>query len=159
MPSKAPLMKFIYVTELTLAGEIVPLDQQDRTRWDRAAIAEGVALISETLPRGLLGPYQLQAAIAAVHDEAPSAGATDWAQILALYQVLRALTDNPVVALNQAVAAAMVHGPAVGLQQLDALAADPRMAGHHRLDAVRGHLLERAGDPAGLARACRARFR
>ena len=133
------------------AGEIVPLDQQDRSRWDQAAIAEGVALISETLPRGRPGPYQLQAAIAAVHDEAPSAGETDWAQILALYGVLRALADNPVVALNQAVAAAMVHGPAVGLQQLDALAADPRMAGHHRLDAVRGHLLERAGDRVGAA--------
>jgi predicted RNA polymerase sigma factor len=133
------------------AGEIVPLDQQDRALWDPAAIAEGVALISETLPRRLIGPYQLQAAIAAVHDEAPSAGETDWPQILALYQVLRGLSDNPMVALNQAVAAAMVHGPEVGLQQLEALAADPRLAGHHRLDAVRGHLLERAGDRTGAA--------
>ncbi len=131
------------------AGEIVPLDQQDRSLWDQAAIAEGVALISAALPRRRIGPYQLQAAIAAVHDEAPSAAETDWPQILALYEVLRGLSDNPVVALNQAIAAAMVHGPAVGLQQVEALAADPRLAGTHRLDAVRGHLLERAGDCAG----------
>jgi len=131
------------------AGEIVPLDQQDRSLWDHSSIAEGVALVSDVLPRGALGPYQVQAAIAAVHDEAPSAAATDWPQILALYQVLLRLSDNPVVALNEAVAAAMVHGPAAGLQRLDALAADPRLADHHRLDAVRGHLLERAGDRAG----------
>jgi RNA polymerase sigma factor (sigma-70 family) len=131
------------------AGEIVPLDQQNRTQWDPVAIAEGVALISETLPRRMIGPYQLQAAIAAVHDEAPSAEGTDWPQILALYEVLQRLSDNPMVALNQAVAAAMVHGPAAGLQQLDALAADPRLTGHHRLEAVRGHLRERAGDRVG----------
>ena len=131
------------------AGEIVPLDQQDRSRWDGALIEEGVALISETLPRRQIGPYQLQAAIAAVHDEASRAADTDWPQILALYEVLRALSDNPVVALNQAIAAAMVHGPATGLRQLDALASDARLANHHRLDAVRGHLLERAGDRAG----------
>ena len=131
------------------AGEIVPLDQQDRALWDRAAITEGVALISETLPRGRVGPYQLQAAIAAVHDEASTAAATDWRQILALYQVLRALSDNPMVALNQAVAVAMVDGPQAGLAELEALVADPRLAGHHRLDAVRAHLLERSGDRAG----------
>ncbi|MEP6654229.1 MAG: sigma-70 family RNA polymerase sigma factor [Myxococcales bacterium] len=127
-------------------GELVPLDQQDRTRWDQAAITEGVALISDALPRGAIGPYQIQAAIAAVHDEAPTSAATDWPQLLALYTVLQGLSDNPMVNLNQAIATAMVHGPAAGLEQLDALEADPRLAGHHRLDAVRAHLLERAGE-------------
>jgi RNA polymerase sigma factor (sigma-70 family) len=131
------------------AGELVPLDEQDRTRWDRAAIAEGTALLAATLPRGEVGAYQLQAAIAAVHDEAPSAAETDWPQILALYGVLQGLADNPMVALNHAVALAMVHGPAAGLARLAALAADPRLAEHHRLDAVRAHLLERAGDVDG----------
>ena len=130
------------------AGELIPLDQQDRSRWDRAAIAEGVALISAALPHGAVGPYQLQAAIAAVHDEAASTEATDWPQILALYGVLLAMSDNPMVALNHAVALAMVNGPAAGLARLDALAADPRLADHHRLAAVRGHLFERAGDRA-----------
>jgi RNA polymerase sigma factor (sigma-70 family) len=133
------------------AGELVPLDEQDRGRWDRAAIDEGAAILSATLPRGKVGPYQLQAAIAAVHDEAPSAAETDWPQILALYGVLLDLADNPMVALSHAIALAMVHGPAAGLARLDALAADPRLAGHHRVDAVRGHLLERAGEPAGAA--------
>jgi len=128
------------------AGELIPLDQQDRSRWDRAAIAEGVSLISQTLSRGAMGPYQLQAAVAAVHDEAPSADATDWPQILALYSVLQGISDNPMVDLNHAIATAMVHGPAAGLERLEALGADPRLAGHHRLDAVRAHLLERAGD-------------
>lgn len=128
------------------AGELIPLDEQDRSRWDAAAIAEGVALISAVLPRGAVGAYQLQAAIAAVHDEAASAEATDWPQILALYGVLLQLSNNPIVALNHAVALAMVHGPAAGLARLDELAGDERLAGHHRLDAVRGHLLERAGD-------------
>ena len=127
-------------------GELVPLAQQDRARWNRAAIAEGVALLEATLPRGAVGPYQLQAAIAAVHDEAARAEDTDWAQIHALYSVLLGLSDNPVVALNHAVAAAMVHGPRAGLDLLDALDASGRLAGHHRLDAVRAHLLERAGD-------------
>jgi RNA polymerase sigma factor (sigma-70 family) len=128
------------------AGELIPLDEQDRSRWDAAAIAEGVALISATLPRGAVGAYQLQAAIAAVHDEAASADATDWPQILALYSVLLQMSNNPMVALNHAIAVAMVHGPAAGLAQLDALAGDERLAGHHRLDAVRAHLLDRAGD-------------
>jgi len=128
------------------AGELIPLDQQDRDRWDRAAIAEGTALLAATLPRGTIGPYQLQAAIAAVHDEAPSTDATDWSQILALYGLLQRMSDNPMVALNHAIATAMVHGPAAGLARLDALAGDPRLAGTHRLDAVRAHLLERAGD-------------
>jgi len=130
-------------------GEIIPLDQQDRSAWDRDAIAEGVELVTKTLPKGRVGPYQLQAAIAAVHDEAATAGETDWPQILALYGVLARLSDNPMVALNQAIATAMVDGPAAGLKRLDEVAADPRLAGHHRLDAVRGHLLERAGDLAG----------
>jgi RNA polymerase sigma factor (sigma-70 family) len=128
------------------SGQLIPLDQQDRSLWDRAAIAEGVALISATLPRGAVGPYQLQAAIAAVHDEAASAASTDWAQILALYSVLQRLSDNPMVDLNHAIATAMVHGPAAGLQQLDTLASDPRLAEHHRLDAARAHLLERMGE-------------
>ena len=130
-------------------GEIVPLDQQDRTRWDRDAIAEGVALISATLPKRQVGPYQIQAAIAAVHDEAATAGETDWPQILALYGVLLRMSDNPMVALNHAIATAMVDGPAAGLAQLEQLAKDPRLDGHHRLDAVRGGLLERAGDSGG----------
>ena len=128
------------------AGELIPLDEQDRSRWDAAAIAEGVALISATLPRGAVGAYQLQAAIAAVHDEAASAEETDWPQILALYGVLLEMSDNPMVALNHAIAVAMVEGPAAGLARLDALTGDERLAGHYRLEAVRGHLLERAGD-------------
>jgi RNA polymerase sigma factor (sigma-70 family) len=131
------------------SGELVPLDQQDRTSWDKGAIAEGVLLLNRTLPRGLVGPYQVQAAIAAVHDEAATAGDTDWAQILALYELLERMSDNPMVTLNHAIATAMVHGPAAGLERLDALAADPRLAGHHRLDAVRAHLLQRAGDRQG----------
>jgi RNA polymerase sigma factor (sigma-70 family) len=129
-------------------GELIPLDEQDRTRWDRDAIAEGVALISRTLVRGAPGPYQLQAAIAAVHDEAARAEDTDWPQIEALYGVLARLTDNPMVALSHAIAAAMVHGPATGLARLQALDGDARLAGHYRLDAVRAHLHEMAGDHA-----------
>lgn len=127
-------------------GELIPLTEQDRSLWDRAQIAEGIALLTATLPRGAVGPYQLQAAIAAVHDEAERADDTDWPQILALYGLLRHMSDNPMVMLNQAIAAAMVHGPAKGLELLDALDTDGRLRGHHRLDAVRGHLLERAGD-------------
>lgn len=129
-------------------GELIPLTKQDRTLWDQEQIREGVALISATLPKGSVGPYQLQAAIAAVHDEAASAGDTDWPQILALYGVLMRMSANPVVALNHAVAAAMVHGPAAGLELLRALDGDERMSGSHRLDAVRAHLLEMAGDHA-----------
>lgn len=128
------------------AGELIPLDQQDRTIWDKGAITEGVALITATLSRGSVGPYQLQAAIAAVHDEAASAEDTDWAEILGLYGLLQRMSDNPMVTLNHAIATAMVHGPAAGLERLDALTRDPRIASHHRLDAVRAHLLERAGD-------------
>ena len=127
-------------------GELIPLDEQDRTLWDRALIAEGVALISETLSRGAVGPYQLQAAIAAVHDEAARPQDTDWPEILALYGLLQRMSDNPMVTLNHAIAAAMVYGPKRGLELLEPLDADPRMANHHRLAAVRGHFYERAGD-------------
>jgi RNA polymerase sigma factor (sigma-70 family) len=129
-------------------GELIPLDEQDRTRWDQQLIAEGVALISRTLPRGDVGAYQLQAAVAAVHDEAARVEDTDWPQILALYGVLRALSDNPMVSLNYAIAAAMVNGPQAGLALLDELDRDARIAGHYRLDAVRAHLLEKSGDRA-----------
>ena len=128
-------------------GELVPLAQQDRALWDQALIAEGVALISAALPRGAVGDYQLQAAIAAVHDEAATAKETDWPQILALYGLLERMTGNPMVTLNRAVAAAMVDGPAEGLALLAGL--EERLAGHHRLDAVRAHLLEMAGDVEG----------
>jgi predicted RNA polymerase sigma factor len=127
-------------------GELIPLDEQDRSLWDRAAVEEGTALVTRSLARGAVGPYQLQAAIAAVHDPAGRAEDTDWTEILALYGLLRRMSDNPMVALNQAVAAAMVHGPAAGLEMLARLDGDPRVAGHHRLAAVRGHLHERAGD-------------
>jgi RNA polymerase sigma factor (sigma-70 family) len=130
-------------------GELVPLPEQDRTLWDRAAIAEGVALISSTLSKGSVGLYQLQAAIAAIHDEAARADDTDWPQILALYGLLKRMSDNPMVTLSHAIAAAMVHGPPAGLKLLEALDADGRLAGHHRLDAVRAHLLEMAGDHDG----------
>jgi RNA polymerase sigma factor (sigma-70 family) len=136
-------------------GSLVPLASQDRSRWDAAAIAEGVALVTATLARAPVGPYQLQAAIAAVHDEAARAGDTDWPQILVLYELLERLDPGPVVTLNHAVALAMVRGPRAGLDLLSTLDGDPRLAGHHRLDAVRAHLLELAGDPA----AARERYR
>lgn len=131
------------------SGELIPLDEQDRALWDHALIDEGVALVSAALSLGSVGPYRLQAAIAAVHAEAARVEDTDWPQILALYGVLERMSDNPMVALNRAVAAAMVHGPEVGLEQVTALDADARIAGHYRLDAVRAHLLERAGDLDG----------
>jgi RNA polymerase sigma factor (sigma-70 family) len=127
-------------------GQLIPLDKQDRTLWNRAAIDEGIALVTEALSKGAVGSYQLQAAIAAVHDEAESADKTDWPQILALYGLLRHMSDNPMVSLNYAIAAAMVQGPGAGLELLSALEADRRLAGHYRLDAVRAHLLEMAGD-------------
>ena len=138
------------------AGELIPLDEQDRSLWDRAAIAEGVALVSDALKKGAVGEYQLQAAIAAVHDEAPSTDATDWPQILALYGVLMRMSDSPVVALNHAVAHAMVHGPAAGLELLKPLDSDERINSSHRLDAVRGHLFERVGDREAAIRHYRA---
>jgi predicted RNA polymerase sigma factor len=127
-------------------GELIPMTKQDRSLWDQAEISEGVALISATLPKGSIGPYQLQAAIAAVHDEAARAEDTDWPQILALYDLLKRMSDNPMVMLSHAIAVAMTHGPSAGLELLKALDADGRLAGHHRLDAVRAHLLELAGD-------------
>jgi len=129
-------------------GSLVPLAEQDRGRWNREFIAEGVALTTETLSRtGRLGPYQVQAAIAAVHDEAASAEDTDWPQILALFRLLETIAPGPMVTLNRAVAAAMVHGPQAGLEVLGPLESDERMARHHRLHAVRAHLLEMAGRP------------
>src|SRR5271165_3659129 len=127
-------------------GELVPLTKQDRTRWDQKQISEGVALLTAALAKGSIGAYQLQAAIAAVHDEAARVEDTDWPQILALYDLLKRMSDNPMVILNHAIAVAMVHGPAAGLELLNGLDADGRLAGHHRLDAVRAHLLEMAGD-------------
>jgi RNA polymerase sigma factor (sigma-70 family) len=127
-------------------GELIPLAQQDRTLWDRHAISEGITLISSTLSPGSIGSYQLQAAIAAVHDEATRHEDTDWPQILALYGLLKRISDNPMVKLNHAVATAMVHGPAAGLQLLATLDDDGRLAGHYRLAAVRAHLYEMAGD-------------
>jgi RNA polymerase sigma factor (sigma-70 family) len=130
-------------------GSIVPLAEQDRGLWNRAQIEEGVALLTRTLGRVPVGPYQMQAAIAAVHDEASSAGETDWPQILALYEVLERVSPGPVITLNRAVAVAMVNGPRAGLALLGTLDADDRMAHNHRLAGVRGHLLELAGDFAG----------
>ena len=131
------------------SGELIPLDEQDRSLWDRRMIAEGVTLVSVALSSGSAGTYQLQAAIAAIHDEAPSVDETDWQQIVALYDVLDQLSDNPMVKLNRAVAVAMVEGPAAGLELLNALDADPRVAGHYRVHGVRAHLLERAGNREG----------
>jgi RNA polymerase sigma factor (sigma-70 family) len=134
------------VARTDTAGSIVPLDEQRRELWDETSIAEGVALVTRTLGTVPVGPYQLQAAIAAVHDEAPTAEETDWPQILALYEVLGQVAPGPLVTLSRAVALAMVHGPKAGLALLGTLDADDRMAHTHRLEAVRAHLLERAGD-------------
>jgi RNA polymerase sigma factor (sigma-70 family) len=127
-------------------GSLVPLAEQDRGRWHAESIREGAALITDVLSRAPLGPYQLQAAIAAVHDEAARAEETDWPQIVVLYELLERLSPNPMVTLNHAVAVAMVRGPRAGLDLLEPLDADERIAGHHRLEAVRAHLLEMAGD-------------
>jgi RNA polymerase sigma factor (sigma-70 family) len=126
--------------------ELIPLDKQDRTLWDHAAISEGIELLTAALSKGSIGLYQLQAAIAAVHDEAPRAEDTDWPQILALYELLKRVSPGPMVALNHAIATAMVHGPSQGLELLSTLDTDDQLAGHHRLDAVRAHLLEMLGD-------------
>jgi RNA polymerase sigma factor (sigma-70 family) len=154
-PEVAGLLALMLLTDARRAaranadGELIPLAQQDRMLWDRDEIAAGVALISAALPKGAVGPYQLQAAIAAVYDEAAKAEDTDWPQILALYELLKRMSDNPMVALNHAVAAAMVYGPSRGLELLKTLDSDARLAAHHRLDAVRAHLLEMAGDLQG----------
>ncbi|RAY14053.1 RNA polymerase sigma factor [Actinomadura craniellae] len=150
----AGLLALMLLTEARRAartapdGSLIPLAEQDRGRWDAALIKEGVALVTDALARGAVGPYQVQAAIAAVHDEAPSDQDTDWPQILALYDVLERLAPGPMVTLNRAIAAAMAHGPRAGLDLLTPLDADERMSGHHRLHAVRAHLLEMAGDHA-----------
>ena len=148
----AGLLALMLLTEARRAastsadGSIVPLADQQRDRWNTAQIEEGVALLTRTLGSAPIGPYQLQAAIAAVHDEAPSAEETDWPQILALYGVLERVSPGPVVTLNRAVAVAMVNGPRAGLALLGTLDTDDRMAHNHRLEAVRGHLLELTGD-------------
>jgi RNA polymerase sigma factor (sigma-70 family) len=151
-PEVAGLLALMLLTEARkrartgASGELIPLDEQDRSLWDSAMIEEGTILISNTLSRGLPGPYQLQAAIAALHDEARNVEATDWSQILALYGALESIADNPMVKLNRAIASAMVHGPKAGLRMLDALDSDARMTGHYRMDAVRAHLFQMAGD-------------
>ncbi|MEV7359546.1 sigma-70 family RNA polymerase sigma factor [Kitasatospora sp. NPDC091276] len=133
----------------TPAGDLVPLDEQDRKTWDRALIDEGVALVEAALAGPTLGPYQLQAAIAATHADAATAEETNWPQVHALYLILERIAPNPMVTLNRAIALAETDGPAAGLALLSALDGDGRMAGHHRLLSVRAHLLEKAGDPAG----------
>jgi RNA polymerase sigma factor (sigma-70 family) len=129
----------------TPAGGLVPLPDQDRSRWDQALIAEGSALLTGTLPTSTIGPYQVQAAIAAVHDEARSATDTDWPQILGLYDILLTMAPGPMVTLNRIVAVAMVHGPEIGLRALDV--AEPALGGQHRIAAVRAHLLDLADHP------------
>ena len=127
-------------------GSLVPLDEQDRSRWDRAMIEEGSALITSSLRESGVGPYQLQAAIAALHDEAPTAAQTDWAQIAVLYGLLETLAPGPMVRLNRIVAVAMVEGPREGIRRLEAASSQPGLAGHYRVDAVRAHLLQMAGE-------------
>ena len=136
-------------------GALIPLSEQDRERWDRAAIEEGVALVTAALSMGPSGPYQLQAAIAALHDEAAGDKDTDWPQIEALYEVLLTMTGTPMAALNHAVAVAMARGPQPAMALVEELAKDKRLADHHRLHSVRGHLLEMTGDVAGAAAAYR----
>ena len=132
--------------------ELIPLTKQDRSRWDRAEISEGIEFLTAALSNGAIGLYQLQAAIAAVHDEAARAEDTDWPQILALYELLKRVSPSPVVILNHAIAAAMVHGPSKGLELLRMLDNDPRLAGHYRLNAVRAHLFEMIGDYESAAK-------
>jgi RNA polymerase sigma factor (sigma-70 family) len=153
----AGLLALMLLTEARRAartrsdGSLVPLAEQDRSRWDQDLIGEGVVLVSDALSHTRLGPYQLQAAIAAVHDEAPTVEETDWKQVLALYELLEQVSPNPMVTLNRAVAVAMVHGPDSGLELLATLEQDQRMAKHHRLHAVRGHLHELSGNgPAAV---------
>jgi predicted RNA polymerase sigma factor len=147
------------VARTTADGELVPLAEQDRTLWNTDDVAEGVALITEALRRGTPGSYQLQAAIAAIHDEAPSAEETDWRQIKALYELLLQLSNNPIIALNHVVAVAMVDGAAAGLQRLETLASDKQLAEDHRLYAVRAHLLEMTGNAGAAQEAYRAAAR
>jgi RNA polymerase sigma factor (sigma-70 family) len=151
-PEAAGLLALMLLTDARRAarigpdGELIPLTEQDRRLWDRSAIDEGTALLTQTLARGTVGSYQLQAAIAALHDEAARVDDTDWPQIRALYALLLKMTDNPMVALNHAIAVAMVEGPETGLTLLDCLDDDERISGHYRLDAVRAHLFEMSGN-------------
>jgi RNA polymerase sigma factor (sigma-70 family) len=151
-PEVAGLLALMLLTDARRAArtgpdeELIPLDKQDRTLWDRAEISQGIELLTAALSKASVGLYQLQAAIAAVHDEAARVEDTDWPQILALYELLKRVAPSPVVTLNHAIAAAMVYGPAKGLDLLRALDSDPRLAGHYRLDAVRAHLFEKMGD-------------
>ena len=152
-PEVAGLLALMLLTEARrparagAAGELIPLAEQDRTRWNRELIAEGDALISEAWRKGAVGPYQVQAAIAALHDQAAEASETDWREVLALYGLLERMTDNPMVSLSRAIAAAMAEGPGSGLAYLKPL--EGRLAGHYRLYAVRAHLLEMDGRTEG----------
>jgi predicted RNA polymerase sigma factor len=134
-------------------GSLIPLAEQDRSRWDGADIAEGVELVSGALSSGMVGPFQLQAAIAAVHAEAPSAADTDWREIVVLYELLERLAPNPMFTLGRVVAVGMYRGPEPALALLAEVERDQRLTGHHRVAAVRGHLLDLAGDDAGAAAA------
>lgn len=151
-PEVAGLLALMLLTDARRAArtgpdeELVPLDKQDRTLWDRAEISEGIDLLTAALSKASVGVYQIQASIAAVHDEAEKVEDTDWPQVMALYELLKQVAPSPMVTLNHAIAAAMVHGPAKGLELLKALDSDLRIAGHYRLDAVRAHLFERVGD-------------
>jgi predicted RNA polymerase sigma factor len=138
---------------------LVPLAEQDRSRWDRRPLEEGIALITATMAKAPIGPYQLQAAIAAVHGEAECAEDTDWPQVAALYRVLDTVAPGPVVTLNRAVAVGMTGGPRAGLDLLATLDGDPRIAGSHRVLAVRAHLFEMAGDHESAREAYRAAAR
>jgi RNA polymerase sigma factor (sigma-70 family) len=137
-------------------GELIPLDEQNRKLWDRKQIAEGIALISQAFSMGEIGPYQIQAAIAAVHDRAATSEDTNWDEIVRLYDLLKQMSDNPMVALSHAVAWSMVHGPEAGIEILKNLGEDPRISSHYRLDAVRAHLYERLGDKDAAAKHYRA---
>jgi predicted RNA polymerase sigma factor len=150
-PEAAGLLALMLLTDARrnartdAAGELIPLDEQDRALWDAQLIGEGKALVVQAMSKGQVGPYQLQAAIAALHDESPSTEEADWPQIHAFYLLLERMSDNPMVSLNRAVAIAMVEGADSGLRLVDSLAQDERLKGHYRLHAVRAHLYERAG--------------
>jgi RNA polymerase sigma factor (sigma-70 family) len=150
-PEAAGLLALMLLTDARRAarsgsaGELVPLDEQNRALWDLSLVQEGVTLVWNAMAKGRIGPYQLQAAIAALHDQAKTTDETDWSQIEALYGLLQRMSDNPMIALNRAVATAMVEGPEAGLRLINAIAQDERLKGHYRVDAVRAHLYERAG--------------
>lgn len=155
MPEVEGLLALMVLTDARrearsgVGGELIPLDVQDRSKWDSRAIDEGTQILQRAFSRGAVGPYQIQAAIAALHDEAASTDTTDWPQILRLYELLSRMDDSPMVLLNRAVALAMVKGPESGLALIDVLASDPRLKGHYRVEATRAHLLERLGDREG----------